>query len=539
MRPFLSVGHIVRKVSLFRLIYWVIALGIIGSLIWYTHMYQNAAPPDAPYSYATGHLGDFYGYSYMIRRGQEGHILYKNVYSGEQTSEVLSQPFFHILGMISRPFAVAPGFIFTVARLVGWLALFGSVCILIERTIQKESTKILAGVFFLSSTSIFDIRAFFHNGTIVTPTMYNDYFDLFSKYVRIPPHHLVSFVCMIGILLGISAGGMRRFTFLILLILAACIGLLQPYISFFLGIILGTYLFIHWISSKRLPHNTPLIISIIGISIVMVLLNYYLLQHVLRLPFASTGAVSTPRYITFGTYLTALGPLVWVSLLVFWNRSMSAKPMVKLLVLWAWVPCIFFLLPEIGNVTSTNRLLQTYQQLPCAILAAIGADAVLNNYRYRVALVLVLSFLSLSYGFVSYAGDINQDLHAINTAYFNVYIPKYLSETFSYIDSHTPADSMMLGGTSVSAMVPAFTHSRVFIGHDSNTPNYSQKVGEAMAFYQGTMTDQEVKRFVSSNHIAYIMFGLDAPLWSESRYNGAGYLTLTYTNGPVQVIRVE
>lgn len=524
----------------FRNVYWVLVFCIFGSYVWYVCSMNSAAPSGKIYSFVSGHVGDFYAYLYMIHRGQAGHLLYKSVYSSSVLPELLIHPFFHIIGFLSQPFSLSPGLVFIVSRLVAWILLFYSAYKWINETIHRESTKVLAGVLFLSSTSFWSIRTFLQNHEIILPINWSDYFDTSNKYLRIPPHHILSFACLLWILLFITRKELRHREYIIGALFSICLGLLQPYIAFLLIIILGCYTVLHWIVAKKIPHAFWFIVMVECISVMLVGMNYVYLQFALHLPFASTSGVSLdPRMLSLGVYISALGPCAWASILAFTYRKYTQKISMKLLVLWAWIPFVLFLLPEIGNVTSTYRLFQTYQQLPFAILAAIGIESVVRLIPFRRVIVMGVIVASLVYGFLPYIHNMNHDVHIIHGEYFNVYIPEHLRNTFLYLDAHTPEDSMVLAGTSVSGMIPAFTHNRVLMGHESNTPDFLNKLTRAISFYQRKLSEEEMRQFLQEYHIEYIVFGIDAPTWQEVEYNSMTFLKPVYTNGPITVTKVQ
>jgi hypothetical protein len=526
------------SLHVFPSIYWGIVIAIIFSLFWYTHRLQIAALPGTSYTYATGHLGDFYGYSYMIRRGQEGYLLYNNIYSLDVKTYILSHPFFHLIGLVTAPFSISPGFLFFIARTAAWIVLFWMVYRLITKTITTSTGRILAGVFFFSATSVWGVGEFIRSGVISMPVVWNDYFDLYSLYVRVPPHHVLAFVCMGSILLLLNQKTLTRRDMGIGIVLSICLGLLQPYLAFFFLAILSVYVVVCVIIDRKIPQNAGFIAVMGAICVCMIGMNYYLLQYIMRLPFAATSVLSQGgRYITFSTYLYSLGPLALLSFLAFANASYRKTMAMRYMLIWAWLPCVLFLLPEIGNLTSTNRLLQTYQHLPLALLAGVGVEGILRKGIVRRIVIIGMVVCALTYGFVPYAMKMKTDVQFVHTEYFNVYMPEYLRQAFIFFNTKTARDSMVLSGAQLGVMMPAFTHNRTLIGHDSNTPDFVGKSQKSVYFYQGSMSAQEAEDFLKEEKVDYVLFGLDAPSWEKSLYNGVAFLEPVYTNDIITIVR--
>jgi hypothetical protein len=417
--------------------------------------------------------------------------------------------------------------------------LFITVYVCIDRLLKNRQTKIVAGIFFLSATSIWNFRIFLESHQIVMPVIWNDYFDAYGTFVRLPPHHIAAFICMICVLLLLAKPSGWKFREVSGYVLSICIGLLQPYLSFFLTVILVCYVCLNWLDTKKRPPDFRFIARMCGIHIALMGLNFYQLQYVQHLPFAVAGVMlSQFRNVSIATYIGSLGPLFWLSLTAFGNPLYRNTPGMKLLILWAWIPIVFFLLPEIGNLTSTNRLLQTYQHIPFALLSAIGIDGIfgrMKSYRY---IVLFLAILSAAYGFIPYITKLNTELAYIHTENFNVFIPDDLSAAFRFIENSTSPDSMILAGTAVSSMVPAFTDARVFVGADSSTPDFYGKQAQMIAVFQGTPGEADLHAYLRGNHINYIVFGIDSPGWEDSPYNGVSFLREVFASGPVRIIRV-
>lgn len=523
---------------LFPIVYWSIAVGILLSVALYVLSLRAATPPYATYAWASGHTGDYYGYVYMIRRGREGHILYHNPYTPSQTTDALVHPFFHMLGLVSRPFPVTPEFVFFLTRLGAFACVFWALYFFLEHTIQREETKVLAGVFVLTATSIWSWLSMGTQIITAMPTTYNDYFDMFNRYTRVPPHHIMAFACLLIVFALFGKTTIKRKDMITILLLTVAIGLLQPYLAFFLGIILGIHEVGTWLMTRRIPSKIWLSAGIIAVCLITLVVNAYALK-LLAAPFVEVTQSTSGRYVSLMTYLTALGPLIVAGCLIFFSGTMMKRSSVQFLVLWAVVPILLFLLPEVANVTSTYRLLETYQQIPLGILAAMGIEGLVGRKAWFRVTVLVFMVLSFVYGVYPFWSLLRFNTTSVHPEHFNEYIPSGITDTFAYLNSSTPAESMVLAGENLSAMVPAFAHNRVLIGESSSSTQYSEKVADTVAFFNGSMPASHVMDFLRRYHIQYILYGMDSPSFENSPYVTMPNLTIVKQYTPIEIVAVR
>ena len=530
----------ISRFRLFSCIYWGCVILILCFVVGYQLESRSLTPSDTTYSFASGHTGDYYGYIQMIRRGTEGHILYHDSFTEIPTNDGLDQPFFHLLGLASRPFSLSPFITFFLARVGSMILLFYAVFLLINDVILEERTKVAAGVFALTATSFWQLVYVHGVATIVWPTTWSDFFDLFDKYLRIPPHHFLAFACLIGIIILVGKKQVTQRALVFLGALTIILGLLQPYISLVLVCILGWHIVTLLMEEKHWTHKSSLSASVVILSVIMLGVNFYVLRFVFHAPFATVGIVSfSPRNVSVWTYLLALGPLAFIALGFLFSSSYRTNTKIRLIAWWAIIPIIFFLLPNVTNVFDTNRILQTYQQIPVAILAAIALRIIVKRLPRATYIMGAVVIAVAVYGIFPAYVMRQQALASAQTNYLNIYIPSYLTRIFSYLKRNTKEDSVVLASQTVSNMIPAFTDNKVIIGHDSNEINFTQKLDESNDFFFGRMPEAAVADYLRRMRASYIVFGVEVPPFHDIPYSSLPFLRVVYTDGSISIVRVD
>jgi hypothetical protein len=520
----------VTKIRIFPIIYTLLVVAILLSVVWNQQTLQSFAPPNTTYTYVAGHAADYYAYAYMIRRGREGHLMYHTAYSDEKTPDALNHPFYHGIGFLSRPFPIGPFGVFFIARIFSMVFFFLGVYLVIQRAVARDSTRTLAGVLSLTATAIYSTDA----GGVHTRINWIDYFDIFNKYQRIPPHHYMAFACFAGILFILTSRHISRRAVYVSLGLAVAIGLLQPYILFFMVLLLG-------LVGCVVTKEKKLLCLLMSISLVMLVWTSYVQRVVLQAPFAATEIFfGLARAVPPLDYLLSLGPLVLAAFWVVLSGVFRKNLMIRYLLAWAVVPFGLYCLPTIGNLTSEYRLFQTYQHIPLGILSALFIEYITSRLPRRVIGIImgVVGLMSLVYGGWYYVAIAKANITQSYVSYFNLYMPNYLTQVFLYLKDKTPPDSIVLATPVVSSMVPAFSDNKVIIGHESTTRNFNQKKQDASVFFSGSLSLADMETYLLTNHIAYIIFGIDAPTFIQTGYAVSSHLQEVYRDGSISVVAV-
>lgn len=482
--------------------------------------------PETLNTYAVGNIEDYHQYMYILKRGSQGHFLYHNAYSEEQIPDVLLQPFYHIAGYILGKLNISVYDMYFTLHIFALIALLSTIYMLIQKTITKEWSRILAMLFFISATGFYTIT------TLNPVTMVKHYlpdfnFDLFVKYHVMQPHHDIATALFIIALLALSQQIYTSKHILIGGIAAALLGFIHPYIQLFLFFILIIEHLFRIVLMKReywasfFKYILPILIAIPTAGI-----TYYVLVYVLRFEIGIKGIIThLPRQQTFYEYSISLGPILFTSLISFcFIRSIVKVPLLRLIFIWAYLPLLLFFLPDYNLPINTWRLFQTYQHIPLAILTAYGLRHTVRQFQKLYIPILLCSICIVVYGtgiyIYSYAQSIKPD-YRLN---WNVDVPNVLLDVFSYIHTHSAPDDVVLAGGVASNLVPEFTHNRVIIGHNGDNRNFLYKLSEINMFLSQTYPLDEVESMLDRYHVSYILFGIDAPYFKDTKYATVPYL---------------
>ncbi len=511
---------------------------IILNIIFHGILYFRT-PQNTVYTFSSGHLGDFYAYTAMITRGQAGHILYHNIFSVLNPPDVFVHPLFHLLGLLTGFSNIPPYIVFFAARLMflGLLVLLvGKLAAII---FPKGIAKYIALIIFISASAAWQVVSEPGGLVIKYAYEYTDYFDLFKKIHYIPPHHLLAHAFVICSLLLLTQKTLKIHNLILLSGTAVAIGLLHPDVLQFLLIISGFNLLfcLLWDANKK---QNLVLFSVLAISAVAILTFeayqvIYILHHTEPL---SALFQKSARPISFLTYLQLLGPVSALSIFAYFRKTTYSQPLMRLLALWGLIPFLIFFLPDWGINTSVYRVFQYYQHIPLAILATQTLNLLTQKIHHSVFLILFAIFF-VSYGFLPYFINFSNRLKTMQPNYMNIYLPKSLLTTFRFLAEHSQPDSHVLAGQTVSSMLPTFSHNKVPFGHDSSYQDFSQIRDGAYGMYSGTLSPADLQTYLNKFHFSYIIFGIDAPEFSQTPYTTLPFLKPIYENNSIRIIEVR
>lgn len=519
--------------------YIFIYIGIIILNISYRKTVTNRTPQNTTSTYAIGHAGDFHEYLAFIKGGRDGHILYHNVFTEEPLPNILYMPFYSIAGLLSKPFAVTISDVYFYSHIFSLGLIFLSIYLLIKRICIRIETAWFASLCFFFSNAFWFVSS---SNPLQLYLPINTYaFDLFLKYHAIPPHHSLAAALTVLVIFFIQQKTRRSYVFAAVLV--ALIGLLHPYIQIIALMIITGYAIFESLKQKTWRHEGTFLWSfVMALSAPGILYYVYLdrviLQHSTQYSGVLTQATS---FFPLKDYLFSLGPLLPLSLGIFLNKKIWNMPAVFPLMIWGYGTIVLFTLPPFGIPIITNqwRLFQSYQHIPFAILAALSVQQMFKSKQLLRLSTFLFALLLIWYGgfyyLAAYTSATKQDIGG----YINLFVPNHLVDAYLYLNKNTPKDSVVLAGEFASIMLPEYTHNRVIIGHDYLNKDYYTKKAELYAFLDNVMPKEQVRALLHKYHVSYILFGGDAPLFTQSAYNDLPFLKEIYNaSGNASVVEV-
>lgn len=187
---------------------------------------------------------------------------------------------------------------------------------------------------------------------------------------------------------------------------------------------------------------------------------------------------------------------------VFFKRNILKY----LLVFWAVTP--FLLLPMANFLNLPKiRIVQGSPFVPFGYLTAITIFQIdVMNKQKKVQLLLIILFIIISlpvsiwtaYERINFVKSENN---------FPGYMPLKEYEAITFIEKNVPKGSNFISYEYSGNLLPALTPVKSYIGHMTQTDNFSQKLEITKKFITNTLTNQEAAKLVSENNIKYVYFG--------------------------------
>jgi hypothetical protein len=325
--------------------------------------------------------------------------------------------------------------------------------------------------------------------------------------------------------------------FIIASILTLAIGLIHPYRLLALTIIVFVYGLVLWLIKPSQRKTTISIMTSFFVPAVLVY-GYYAVTTTRAYPWMQQSSLqallSFHQTTPFWDCLKSFG-LTGIFSILFLLPAIHKKinDLFFLLLLWALIPIALFQFADIGIMES----LRTHQYIPLAILGTRGLEYLINRHRLFHVLIPIIIGSTVLYFLPPYLGVLRMahEEHAEN--YFNIYIPDYLTNTFTYLNKQTPNQSVVLAGATVSYMIPAFTHNFVYIGQGDSVPDYDKRVMSVIDFFNQNMNPADVQTFLASRRISYILFNIDAPAFTGN-FTNYPFLKEVYHDGFSSVVQV-
>ena len=110
------------------------------------------------------------------------------------------------------------------------------------------------------------------------------------------------------------------------------------------------------------------------------------------------------------------------------------------------------------------------------------------------------------------------------------YIPLSFKESFDFLESSKRDGVLAL--SPLSSYIPAQTGKHVYFGIKDQTPDYDNKVNNAMEFYSGMLQEFEARTFLKENDIHFIVVSSQKEHVGVASYK---FLTTVYKNDDIEI----
>lgn len=489
----------------------VIALVIVGVIISMSQTIADvlSTPIGTTFPLVHNYAQDYYYYLHLMRQGWDGAWLATSKLTPEVFPPQFVNPFFLVLGHVSRIFSLPLPFSYTAARVLGGVLIIVLSYILAGRNILAILLLIFGSFWWGWGAAGPTVPTLVHLWTELDPMVRLSFI----------PHHVWSKVFMLGTFLLILRS--KRIGRVAVGTLAA--GLVSPVV---LVTMIPTLVLFLIMEKKTFSwrFSMPIIVSII-VGILVALYH----RHVETGVFPWTSYKPWEDVVRFSIrpmdYVQSLGPvfvLFLISLPHLWRSRVG-----RLLIAWAfsgWLMAFFVggLLP-LWNI----RYLEGYQFIPVALGAAAGLG------KKMISILLVgMIIIHGSIGFIASWNEHKQYLtHDLGNPM--VYVPNGTMEALTFLGSQN-SDAVILAPFDIGSMIPAYSSLRVVGGHNLMTFHAPEKRAFIDRFY--SLTDPAaIMKQLQNFSIVYLF----RPKEVTFPYETIGGVTKVFDSGTVAIYRVS
>jgi len=187
------------------------------------------------------------------------------------------------------------------------------------------------------------------------------------------------------------------------------------------------------------------------------------------------------------------------------------------------------------------RYLASAHFIPVGILAASGLNlfaakiSALTKMSKKFMLTLTIILLSSIY-FPAIFENLQSQIKAFTPYYYNQFLPKNLLSAFAWLNTNTPANSVVLSQGYMANLIPAYSHNKAVTGHPNFTYDFNGKNQEISKFFVQN-DPQFSEKFLEKYKISYIFFAQDTPPVNPDFVNKLS-LKKTYSNEYVSIFEV-
>jgi hypothetical protein len=329
---------------------------------------------------------------------------------------------------------------------------------------------------------------------------------------------------------------------------ALVLGNVHSYDLIPVAVIIAVYLFIQVLTRRARPSALLLALIIAVIAAPALIYQYWLrtigdMTIVVKL--VGPPAESPPmRWFALGLGL----PLI-LAIIAAIRRVAKADDALRLLLIWLTIGFALVFIP-----VPFNRKLAEGLHIPICILAALAIEPFIVSAPRR-ALIAAAALVAICFpSNVLYLRRVVTDLISNNQAYIgNLMPPLYLrpdqhGALLSLSGKASPSD-VLLANTFLSNYAPSIAGCRVYLGHWSETLDYTRKIKQLSDFFAAGTPDSRREAFCREHGIAYVLSDRsvydDVFLPPSAQVAGAfdpdrsPWLSKTYQQGEVAVYRVR
>lgn len=496
---------------------------------------QTINPEDTPIYYS------------WIEQAKEGHLLFKNLYTTEDQTRYIFDPFWLGVGLFAKTFSLSSFAAYQLAR-VFLIAIFLAVSyIFISYFFDEEKKRKLCFIFLIFSSGLgglVSLGAMFGSFNLWPPPMdlwVSESTTFYTLYHS--PHLIASLTLMLLIFLLILRSFEKRKILYSLLAGLAALFLFQfhpYYVPAVFGII-GAYVAVQSLRSSKIGWETlKHYLILIAVSSPAIFYHLWTLNSFWsRQQHALQNHLATPPFynvlITFGLlFALALAGVVY-----FLRQKQKSDKSIFLLT-WLGTEFLLIYFPLINY----QRKMVEGLHVAIVIAAVFGffyLQKIFTEKNWRLKIFFqknaaAILFFVLFFTFSDYSvlmRDLNYYLNPNSAAF----LKKDKAEAMFWLKKNTPEESVVFATYSNGNLIPAFAVRPVYWGHWGMTADAKRKAMNKDLFFKTENYNVRMV-FLKTNKISYLFWGPEEKSATNFNPDTADYLKKVYQNNAAAIYEV-
>ncbi len=464
--------------------------------------------------------GDYSVYFSYITQAQNGHFLFRDLFTTESTSYNIINTFWVFAGIVGNFFSLSPQWAFQAARLISIPFLVFTLYIFFSYFYQSEKHRkfILIFACFASGLGVYFlpffpmVRQIQTDRVMLPPDIWVSESNIFLSMLH--SGHMVFSLALTVIIFFLSILFAEKKNYL----LSACSGVvalaLFSFHPFQAPVIFGVQIFFalyESIKNKKIEisYITHIFLTFL-ISSPMIAYYIFMLQFD---PITQERAVqninlSPPLYSMFMGF-GFLGVFALAGT-IFCNKTPMRDKRRDFLVVWIVVQLMLmyaplnyqrrliegFSVPLI--ILSFDFIIFVYDKLKIIIRSNTWRFLLLNTLNAIIIFILIFLPSNIFVYSADFLRYIKKDSY--------IYFPKKDIEPLLWL-SHKNNEGAVLAEINTSHFIPAIAGKQVFAGHMIETVHFSEKLKEVNDFFRDNSNDNEKIEFLKKNNIRYVYYG--------------------------------
>jgi hypothetical protein len=448
-------------------------------------------PPDLYYTGFLSNPEDGNSYLAKMQQGLRGQWRFRLPYTAEPHKTEFIFTYYILLGHLARWTGLPLILVFHLARIVNGfvllLVLYYAVSCFFSDRLQRHFaftiTAIGSGLGWLAALL----------GRLTADMWVPEGYILYSIFVN--PHFPLAIALMVlAVLWSIMPWSERRPTgwrLAALAVVAAALGMVQPFSLLTVGILLSAYALALWIQKRRPPWRELASTAVIGAAGAPFVLNGYLVSiqnPVLSIWAAQNQTPSPPPW----DYAVSYGLVLLLAIVGFSVTIRRRRNSDWLLILWVVCSAVLLYTPF-----SLQRRLVMGLIVPLGMLATVGWYAISYRGHFHVRLFWALS--SLTHLFLLVVA-----LTGALMRHESLFMTRDEHSAMVWLSEHAAPDAVVIASPQTGLYIPAWAGQRVVYGHRFETTNADRRRQQVLDFFQhgdyALLSDSSVQP-------SYVFFG--------------------------------